>query len=73
MDKVRCSICQDRDAKIVMLPHWKTGLIQPFVEGTCGHPECVKEYEQALEYGYQEARQEAEERMYEEVVNEDRN
>jgi hypothetical protein len=56
-----------------MLPHWKTGLIQPFVEGTCGHPECVKEYEQALEYGYQEARQEAEERMYEEVVNEDRN
>lgn len=69
MDNVKCSICGEKDAKIVMLPHWQTGLIQPFVEGTCGHPECVREYERAFEIGYEMAKQEAEDRYFEELRN----
>ncbi len=47
-NKVMCSICGKKEAKIVMLPHWKTGMIIPFLEGTCGHADCVKEYDEVL-------------------------
>jgi hypothetical protein len=69
MEKVKCCICMERDAKIVMLPHWRTGLTMPFVEGTCGHPDCVREYEAGLEIGYELAKQEREEQFYEEELH----
>jgi len=70
MEGVKCSMCMEKNAKIVMRPHWRTSLIQPFIEGTCGQPKCVKEYEQALEYGFELARQEIEESIFEEIRNE---
>lgn len=48
MENVKCSICVEKDAKIVMLPHWRTGVMTEFNEATCGHPECLRLYDQFI-------------------------
>lgn len=67
--KAKCCVC-DKDAKIVMGEHWKTGMMVELVEGTCGHPDCVREYEASMEEGYRLAEEEYEFRkMMEEIDN----
>ena len=67
--KAQCCICGE-DAKIVKGNHWSTGLEVELVEGTCGHPKCVKEYEAGMEEGFRLAEEEFEFRkMMEEIDN----
>lgn len=49
--KAKCSVC-GKDAKIVKGNHWKTGMEVELIEGTCGHPECLKNYEESMEESY---------------------
>jgi hypothetical protein len=65
--KAKCCIC-DKDAKIVLEKHWKTGLIIELTENTCGEPDCVREYEASIEEGFRLAEEEFEFRkMMEEI------
>ncbi len=67
--KAKCCIC-DKDAKIVKGNHWKTGLEVDLVEGTCGSPDCVKEYEAGIEEGFRLAEEEHDFRkMMEDIEN----
>ncbi len=40
----------------------------PFTEATCGHPECLKEYERGLEIGYELAKEDIEDTYFEEDI-----
>lgn len=57
--KPKCCICE-KDAKITIGQHWRTGMPIELTEGTCGSPKCVKEYEKGMEEGLRLAEEENE-------------
>ena len=70
MEKPKCQIC-DKDAKIVKMAHWRTGMIENFVEGTCGSQDCIKDYTEAMEEGFRRAEEERDLELFLESVKEE--
>lgn len=67
--RTKCCICGEKDAKIKLDKHWKTGLVMEFVEGTCGDAACLEEFDRGLEIGYELAKKEIEQELLEDEVD----